>query len=130
LQAICECGKSSLEHLSVQEDQKWAREVEQYLADKKNAPAALHQGVEPSAAYKAFAKAGCSKEFLREYVHSCSSRKEKIVIILTDTLARKNVSKRRLKHLPTGDRLFLILTTCLSCMKALAFLLKTGQRFL
>jgi hypothetical protein len=61
----------------VQEDQKWAREMEQYLVDKKNAPAASHQGVEPSAAYKAFAKAGCSKEFLREYVYSCSSRKEK-----------------------------------------------------
>ena len=98
----------------MQEDQKWAREMEQYLVDKKNAPAASHQGVEPSAVYKAFAKAGCSMEFLIEYVYSCSSRKEKTVIILTDTLACKKVSKKRSKHLPTGDRLFLILTTCLS----------------
>jgi hypothetical protein len=49
--------------------------MEQHLVDKKNAPAALHEGVEPSAVYKAFAKAGCSKEFLREYVYIWFSRK-------------------------------------------------------
>jgi hypothetical protein len=68
LQAICDCGKSSLEALSVKEELKWRTELEQNALDQKQDTAAVSaKSIEPSAAYRAFANAGCSEQFLKEY---------------------------------------------------------------
>jgi hypothetical protein len=69
LKAICGCGKSSVEALSVNEQLKWREELDQHALDQKQETAVVSTtSIEPSAAYKAFANAGCSKEFLKECV--------------------------------------------------------------
>jgi hypothetical protein len=79
LQAICDCGKSSLEALSVKEELKWRTELEQHALDQKQDTAVVSaKSIEPSAAYRAFANAGCSKEFLKEYGDVLLYRLERI----------------------------------------------------
>jgi hypothetical protein len=68
LKAICGCGKSSIESLSVKEQLKWREILDQHALDPKETDVTSAKGIEPSAAYKAFANAGCSKQFLNEYV--------------------------------------------------------------
>ena len=67
LQAICICGKSSLEFLSVLENRKWANELEQFNVPKPGPAPVPNEGAAASAMYRAFEKAGCSKEFVRVY---------------------------------------------------------------
>ena len=52
----------------MKEELKWRTELEQHALDQKQEPAVVSaKSIEPSAAYRAFANAGCSKEFLKEY---------------------------------------------------------------
>ncbi len=52
----------------MKEELKWRTELEQNALDQKQDTAAVSaKSIEPSAAYRAFANAGCSEQFLKEY---------------------------------------------------------------